>query len=59
MYVGDYIRTNKDRAYTIEEIHHLLEFCDERAKALVFAGFNWHSYRRYTRLAIKTFEKNT
>ncbi len=35
MYVGDYIRTNKDRAYTIEEIHHLLEFCDERAKALV------------------------
>jgi integrase len=34
-YVGDYIRTNKDRAYTIEEIHHLLEFCDERAKALV------------------------
>ena len=35
MYVGDYIRTNKDRAYTIEEIRHLLEFCDERAKALV------------------------
>jgi integrase len=35
MYVGDNIRTNKDRGYTTEEIQRLLEFCDERAKALV------------------------
>jgi integrase len=35
MYVGDYIRPNKDRAYTTAEIQKLLEFCDERAKALV------------------------
>jgi integrase len=34
-YMGDYIRTNKDRAYTYQEITKLLEFCDERAKALV------------------------
>jgi integrase len=35
MYVGDYIRTQKDRAYTTQEIHQLLDFCDERSKALV------------------------
>jgi integrase len=35
MYVGDYIRLNKDRGYTNEEILKLLEFCDERSKALV------------------------
>jgi integrase len=35
MYVGDYVRANKDRAYTTTEIQRLLEFCDERAKALV------------------------
>jgi integrase len=35
MYVGDYIRSNKDRGYTTEEILKLLEFCDERSKALV------------------------
>ena len=35
MYIGDYVRSQKDRAYTIQEIHTLLDFCDERSKALV------------------------
>ncbi len=35
MYVGDNVRTNKDRGYTTAEIQRLLEFCDERAKALI------------------------
>jgi integrase len=35
MYLGEYVRTQKDRAYTTEEIHRLLDFCDERSKALV------------------------
>jgi integrase len=34
-HVGEYIRKQKDRAYTTEEFHRLLEFCDERSKALV------------------------
>lgn len=34
-YMGDYVRPNKDRAYSYKEILKLLEFCDERAKALV------------------------
>jgi integrase len=35
MYLGEFIRKQKDRAYTTEEIHKLLDFCDERSKALV------------------------
>ena len=35
MYIGDYVRTNKDRAYTYEEIKKLMEFCDERLHALI------------------------
>ena len=35
MYLGEYVRKQKDRAYTTEEIANLLEFCDERSKALV------------------------
>lgn len=34
-YMGDYVRPNKDRAYTTEEISKVLGFCDERSKALV------------------------
>ncbi len=34
-YVGDYIKTHKDRSYTYSEISQLLHFSDERAKALV------------------------
>jgi integrase len=33
--MGEFIRKQKDRAYTTEEIHKLLDFCDERSKALV------------------------
>jgi integrase len=29
-YLGEYTKSVKDRAYTTEEIHKLLEFCDER-----------------------------
>jgi integrase len=37
MYVGETVRKQKkDRAYTTEEIHKILDFCDERSKALVF-----------------------
>jgi hypothetical protein len=28
MYLGEFIRKQKDRAYTTEEIHKLLDFCD-------------------------------
>ena len=35
MYLGEYVRAQKDRAYTTEEIHKLLDFCDERSKALI------------------------
>lgn len=34
-YIGEQVRKQKDRAYSTEEIHRLLEFCDERSKALV------------------------
>jgi integrase len=35
MYLGEPVKKQKDRAYATEEIHKLLEFCDERAKAIV------------------------
>jgi integrase len=35
MYIGESVRKQKDRAYTTQEIQRLLEFCDERAKAIV------------------------
>jgi integrase len=35
MYIGEYTRTQKDRGYSTEEIHKLLDFSDERSKALV------------------------
>lgn len=35
MYIGEYTRTQKDRAYSTEEIHKLLDFSDERSKALI------------------------
>lgn len=34
-YMGDYVRSQKDRAYTHNEISRLLDFCDERVKVLV------------------------
>lgn len=35
MYIGQYARKQKDRAYTTEEIQLLLDVCDEKSKALV------------------------
>ena len=35
MYIGEYIRTQKDRAYSTEEIHKLLDFSDGKSKALI------------------------
>jgi site-specific recombinase XerD len=34
-YIPNYVRKQKDRAYTIQEISQLLEFCDHRNKAIV------------------------
>jgi integrase len=35
MFIPEYVKNQKDRAYTTQEISQLLKFCDERAKALV------------------------
>jgi integrase len=34
-YIPEYVKTQKDRAYTIQEIAQLLEFCDLRNRAIV------------------------
>jgi integrase len=35
MYIGEYIKKQKDKAYTNEQIQRLLDFSDERSKALI------------------------
>jgi integrase len=35
MYIGEYVKKQKDKAYTAEQVQKILEFCDERLKALI------------------------
>jgi hypothetical protein len=58
-YMGDYIRSNKDRAYTQKEISQLLTFCDERANAFVIPIFNWSKNMCYSFSETIPFEETT